>query len=176
MNNVTSKNVFIANVLVILSLLGLFIFTKGAYSEMQEKIEMRNGLKSELQTTEVTLNKFKAIKKNVENGENSELKKYANSLDEATAMEFVFDVVKDSEIEGIVNSVSVTKPETNIYGFKEVKLDISAKVENEEKVMKLIDSINNSEDHKMFIESFNMPDFNSNEVEGVRLPFLVYFK
>lgn len=177
MNNVTSKNVFIANVLVILSLLGLFIFTKGAYSEMQEQIELRAGNKAQEKTTEITLNKFKNIKKNIENGENSELVKYTNSFDEANAIQFVFDMLKNSEIEGTVGSVNITKPEINAYGFREVKLDISASIDSEDKIMKLIDNINKSEDHKMFIESFALPKTDKEgRISAVKLPLLVYFK
>lgn len=177
MNNVTSKNVFIANVLVILSLLGLFIFTKGAYADMQETLEKKDRLVAEKTTTENTLKNFKFIKKRIDEGGATELQKFANEFNEANAIDFVFDAVKDTEINAIVKEINVSKPTLNKFGFTEARMELSLDLGNVDRIMTLIDNINNSEKYEMFIENFTLP--NSKESEGldsIKLPYVVYFK
>ncbi|MCT4617373.1 MAG: hypothetical protein N4A38_04145 [Candidatus Gracilibacteria bacterium] len=175
MENLNAKNKLIANILIIISLFVLVLFTKDAYFNLQNNKEQKETLAIQLEDKQKELKKFEEIKNQIENSDNTEVNKYNKDFAENEIIDYLYGLTEADDSGIKVISMNLDAGEINKQGFIEGEINMNLNVDSEENLMTLIGKLNSSEDYKFFIENLDYP-FNEDEKFKVTLPLKVYYK
>jgi len=175
MENLNAKNTLIANVLIIISLFVLLLFTKDYYFNLQNNEEQNESLTMQLEDKQNELKKFEEIKQKIENSDNTDIAKYDRDFNEDELITYLYGLAEENDSGLKIISVNFDAGEINKEGFKEGNVNMNLNVDNEEKLMILIGKLNESEEYKFFTLNLDYP-FNQNSKFKVTLPLKVYYK
>lgn len=177
MENLNAKNTLIANVLIIISLFVLLLFTKDYYFNLQNNLEQKENLEIELEEKTNELKKFEEIKSKIENSDDLGIDKYDRDFREDELIDYLYGLAEDEENDSGLKIISVNFDawELNQEWFMEWEINLNLDVDNEESLMNLVGTLISSEEYKFFVLNLDYP-FNSEEDFKVTLPLKVYYK
>lgn len=181
MNNFESKNIFIANLLIILSLFILIFFSKGFYTDYKIAKEWRISEEKTLENTERTLSTYKNVEAEINEDKEDELKKYLVKYSDGETMAFIHrtaDEVKNLKIENLKLEEGVK----NKYGFHEGRVYVAFSYENEDELLSFISKLTTSKEFAVYINEisypllYNQADTKEAQIKKVNLPMTIYYK
>jgi len=175
MENLNAKNTLIANVLIIISLFVLLLFTKDYYFNLQNNEEQNEALTMQLEDKQNELKKFEEIKQKIENSDNKDVEKYNKDFNEDEVISYLYGLTEERDSGLKIISLTLNTGKTNKEWFKEGDITINLNTDSEEKLLNLIWTLNESEEYKFFIESLDYP-YNQKGAFKVTLPLKVYYK
>lgn len=181
MNKFESKNVFIANLLIILSISVLVFFTRGLYTDLQVSKNQKENAEIELKEKTEELAKLSEIKKNISEADKQELSRYDAEYSDADVLYFIQDLANNFVSGVTVDSIKVEEGVTNKIGFKEGNAVLSISYNSEENLLDFISKLTTSNDFVVYVDTLNYPmNFNTGEtassINKVNLPLTIYYK
>ena len=181
MNKFESKNVFIANLLIILSISVLVFFTRGLYTDLQVSKNQKENAEIELKEKTQELAKLSEIKKNISETDKQELSRYDAEYSDADVLYFIQDLANNFVSGVTVDSIKVEEGVTNKIGFKEGNAVLAISYDSEENLLDFISKLTTSNDFVVYVDTLNYPmTFNTGEttssINKVNLPLTIYYK
>jgi len=182
MNNFESKNLFLANLIIIVSLFILLFFTKDLYSDYQITKDNSRTLAKELQETNNELEKFKNIQNTILEEDKEALQRYNVDYTDSDILYFIHSLAESEATWISVENIKLSNWVENKYGFMEWTINIWVNYRSDDELLEFISKLTNSENYVIFIDEISFP-FSHNlwdnvevKTNKVSIPLTVYYK
>lgn len=181
MNNFDSKNVFLANILIILALFVLVFFTKNYYTDFHVATDNKIENEKLLEEKNNELTKLQNVKMNLTEEDKENYKRYDSSYSDAEVLYFIHDLARNENKWISIEAIKSEEWIENKYGFKEGNINVSVSYETEEDLLKFVSGLTNSEEYVIFIDklSYAMTHSslnNNTTTKKTNLPLVIYYK
>lgn len=182
MNNFESKNLFLANLIIIVSLFILLFVTKDLYSNYQITKDNSRTLAKELIETNNELEKFQNIQSTIVEEDKEILQRYNVEYTDSDVLYFIHSLAENEVTWITVDNVKLTSGIENKHGFMEWTVNIWVNYESDDELLEFISKLTNSNDYVVFIDEISFP-FSHNLWENVEvktnkvsIPLTIYYK
>lgn len=158
----SGNNKLISYLLLLTSVFILFFITTSQYNKLQENLDTKDLMSSELLEKEEELTKLNKLRTLVKSEEaKKDMEKYKIDFKEDEIIKYIYDYafstnLKDTKM--AIKNISFSEGVKNELGFLESNINISVRVLNEKAMSSFLDFLL-SKDSKyvFFLDSFNYP-------------------
>ena len=169
------KNIFFTNIVIILTLLTLFFWTKTFYFWMQESLDKNDSIVLETKERKELLDKLNELKKSNKINKTLE-KKFYKSFNENEILNFFYNHTNNDEVWIKINSISINKWSQNSIWFIEWEITLWISVRDEESFLTFLTFLNNSREYQFYLNYISYPMWNTENGFNINLPIKVFYK
>lgn len=181
MNINKNNNKFTALLIFLVSFFVLVFFTKNMFYDMQAKLDINETLQIELETKNEELLKLESLEKDLKSWDKKEeISRFIKGFSEDEMLTYLHTYIEEVNWENwliLINSLNFTEAKEWELGFKELWVNINAKVSNTE-ILKTFLSFLTSKDAKytFYISDFSFPNDNRVWTYNVTIPLKILYK
>lgn len=173
------NNKFVSYLVFLLALFILILFTNDIFFKIQENKDLREQVKSELETKKNTLKKLNELKEEM-NKSNINIEKYNVVINDSEIMNYIYsNIEKMSSTDWIImiNNILIWETKQTEIWFKETVININLKVPNEKKLKEIFDFLTSKDSKYNFILwSLSFPYWNLNTDFNINIPLRILHK
>ena len=151
--------------IILLALFVLVFFTKTAFSDLQQTIDLQNQKTIKLESNETELKRLNAIQKEFNDNTSdavNEITKFTKSFDDQAIINHIYDYVAKINANGTaiaLRSVSFSESKEGDLGFKEANINVTARFGSEQVLLDMLKYfINSDANYTFFINSLSLPN------------------
>lgn len=168
------NNKFISLLFLFLTFLTLIVFTKDVFLDLQENIDLKKQLTTQLEKSKENLSTLNTLRAELSKWEDTDLEKYISPFSEDKITHYIHSYVQGNP-EVNISQISITPWKENEYGFIEGHISLDVRVLNENALIDFISFLlKDDSEYKIFIESlsYNYESWSFN----VNIPLTVFYK
>lgn len=174
-------NKFISLVIVLISLFILVIFTKNMYYTMQENLDIKNNLETDLQEKNSDLRELETLEKELKSWDKKEeISQFLKTFSEDEILVYLNEYVQELNSSSgamIINGLTFKDEIQSELWFKEVWLTISAKVSDKQTLKTFLEFLTNKNSkYSFFLTDFSFPNNDKPWIFSVSIPLKLFYK
>lgn len=174
------NNKFVSYLIILLSLFVLVLFTKNEVVTLQSNLDQVEIKESTLETKKTKLTNLNDLKKELSSSDNKIVSKYNIEFSQEDIIDYIYSYIEDNQKKNwlaLVRSISISDPIDTEIWFKQVNINLTLNLANENKLKDILNFLTSTESkYRFFISSFNFPYWNTNEAFTVSIPLKLLYK
>lgn len=173
------NNKFVSYLIILLSLFILILFTKTEVVNLQSNLDQIEIKENNLEAKKAKLTELNELKKELSSS-NEIASKYNIEFKEEDIIDYIYSYIEENQKKNwlaLVRSISISEPMDTEIWFKEVNINLTLNIANENKLKDILDFLTSNESkYRFFIPSFNFPYWNTEEAFTVSIPLKLLYK
>ena len=179
----TPNNNFLWYLVILVALFVLVFFTKNAFSDLQQNMDLQNQKTIELESNKAELERLNTIKKEFNDNTSeaaSQIAKFTKPFDDQAIIDHVYDYVAKVNANGTtiaLKSVSFSESKEGDLWFKEANINVTARFGWEQVLLDMLKYfINPDANYTFFIESLSLPNIWKSTSFQTSIPLKLFYK